>query len=73
MYHSSVTNLIHFTFTNTILCCSLLHVSGVKRPSSGGTTLAVFAREVPPEDGRLTAETCRGLQHNKVFVKVKVY
>jgi hypothetical protein len=28
---------------------------------------------VPPEDGRLTPEACRGLQHNKVFVKVKVY
>jgi hypothetical protein len=28
---------------------------------------------VPPEDGRLTPETCRGLQHNKVIVKVKVY
>jgi hypothetical protein len=26
-----------------------------------------------PEDGRLTPETCRGLRHNKVFVKVKVY
>jgi hypothetical protein len=26
---------------------------------------------VPPEDGRLTPETCRGLRH-KVFVKVKV-
>jgi hypothetical protein len=28
---------------------------------------------VPPEDGRLTPETCRGLRHNKVIVKVKVY
>jgi hypothetical protein len=28
---------------------------------------------VPPEDGRLTPETCRGLRHNKMFVKVKVY
>jgi hypothetical protein len=28
---------------------------------------------MPPEDGRLTPETRRGLQHNKVFVKVKVY
>jgi hypothetical protein len=27
---------------------------------------------VPPEDGRLTPKTCRGLRHNKVFVKVKV-
>jgi hypothetical protein len=28
---------------------------------------------VPPEDGRLTPETCRGSRHNKVIVKVKVY
>jgi hypothetical protein len=28
---------------------------------------------VPPEDGRLTPETCRRLKHNKVIVKVKVY
>jgi hypothetical protein len=28
---------------------------------------------VPPEDGRLMPETCSGLRHNKVFVKVKVY
>jgi hypothetical protein len=28
---------------------------------------------VPPGDGHLMPETCRGLQHNKVFVKVKVY
>jgi hypothetical protein len=31
-----------FTFTITLLCLDPLHVSGVKRPSSGGTTLAVF-------------------------------
>jgi hypothetical protein len=31
------------------------------------------ASVVPPEDGRLTPETCRGLRHNKVFLKVKVY
>jgi hypothetical protein len=30
------------------------------------------ASVVPPEDGRLTPETFRGLRHNKVFVKVKV-
>jgi hypothetical protein len=28
---------------------------------------------VPPEDGRLTPETCIGSRHNKVIVKVKVY
>jgi hypothetical protein len=32
-----------FTFTITLLCLNPLHVSGVKRPSSGGTTLAVFS------------------------------
>jgi hypothetical protein len=30
------------------------------------------ASVVPPEDGRLTPETCSGLRHNKVFVKLKV-
>jgi hypothetical protein len=28
------------------------------------------ASVVPPEDGRLTPEMCRGLRHNKVIVKV---
>jgi hypothetical protein len=28
---------------------------------------------VPPGDGRLMPETCRGSRHNKVIVKVKVY
>jgi hypothetical protein len=27
----------------------------------------------PPDDGRLTPETCRGLRHNKVIVKGNVY
>jgi hypothetical protein len=31
------------------------------------------ASVVPPEDGRLTPETRRGLRQNKVIVKVKVY
>jgi hypothetical protein len=31
------------------------------------------ASVVPPEDESLTPETCRGLRHNKVIVKVKVY
>jgi hypothetical protein len=31
------------------------------------------ASVVPPEDGRLTPETCRGSRHNKVIVKVNVY
>jgi hypothetical protein len=50
------------------LCLDPLHISGFKRPSSGGTILAV-----PPEDGRLTPEKCRGSRQNKVIVKVKVY
>jgi hypothetical protein len=38
MYHNNVTNKIlvyTFTITNTLLCRNSLHVSGVKRPSSG--------------------------------------
>jgi hypothetical protein len=31
------------------------------------------ASVVPPEDGRLTPETCKGVRHKNVFVKVKVY
>src|SRR5215468_3409247 len=30
------------------------------------------ASVVPPEDGRLTPETCRGLRHNKVIVTMNV-
>jgi hypothetical protein len=49
MYHNKATNLIHFHFhfhyhKQFIVSYSStsLHVSGVKRPSSGGTALAVF-------------------------------
>jgi hypothetical protein len=31
------------------------------------------ASVVPPEDGRLTPETCKGLRHNNVIMKVKIY
>jgi hypothetical protein len=31
------------------------------------------ASVVPPEDGRLKPETCTGLRHNKVILKVKAY
>jgi hypothetical protein len=31
------------------------------------------ASVVPPEDESLTPETCRGLRHNKEFMKVKAY
>jgi hypothetical protein len=93
-HHNNVTNLIHFHFHNPLLGLNPLHISGVKRPSSGGTTLAVFgvscvhfqllahnlqqansynctqltpkpAGVMPPETGRLTPETCRGLKQNK--------
>jgi hypothetical protein len=53
------------------LCLDPLHVSGVKRPSSGGTTLAVFG--VSCVHKCLMPKTCRGSKHNKVIVKVKVY
>jgi hypothetical protein len=42
-YHNNVTNLIYVHFTITILCLNPLHVSVVKRPSSGDITLAVLA------------------------------
>jgi hypothetical protein len=35
--------------------------------------LVYWASVVPPEDGRLTTEACRGLRHNKVILKVKMY
>jgi hypothetical protein len=72
-------------YHNNLMCRNPLHVSGVKRPSSGGTTHHNFqpansekrtqltpktASVVPPEDGRLITETCTGLRQNKVFVKV---
>jgi hypothetical protein len=41
-YHNNVTNLIHFHFHNHFIVSYPLHVSGVERPSSGGTILAVF-------------------------------
>jgi hypothetical protein len=53
----------------------------VSRPTTCNQPTATIARNshkktasvVPPEDGRLTPETCGGLRHNKVIVKVKVY
>jgi hypothetical protein len=42
MYHNNVINLIHFHFHNHFIVAYPLHVSGVKRPSSGGTTPTVF-------------------------------
>jgi hypothetical protein len=45
------------------------HSTAVAHPELTPKTSSV----VPPEDGRLMPETCRGLRHNEVFVKVKVY
>jgi hypothetical protein len=42
MYHNNITNLIHFHFHKHFIVSYPVHVSGVKCPSSGGTTLAVF-------------------------------
>jgi hypothetical protein len=42
MYHNNLTNLVHFHFHKHFIVCNPLYVSGVKGPSSGGTTLAVF-------------------------------
>jgi hypothetical protein len=50
---------LHLHFLYVILLCTQL------TPKT--------ASVVSPEDGRLTAKTCRGLRHNKVIVKVKVY
>jgi hypothetical protein len=44
-----------------------------QQPKVHATHTKKTASVMPPEDGRLTPETCRGLRHNKVFVKVKVY
>jgi hypothetical protein len=56
-FHNNVTNLIDCHFNN--------HKFTQLTPKT--------ASVVPPEDGRLTPETCRGLRHNKVIAKVKVY
>jgi hypothetical protein len=44
-----------------------------QQPPLHATYTKKTASVVPPEDGRLTPKTCRGLRHNKVIVKVKVY
>jgi hypothetical protein len=60
VYHKNVTNLHTFNLqpANSYNCTQLT-------PKT--------ASLVPPEDGRLMPETFRGLRHNKVIVKVKVY
>jgi hypothetical protein len=73
MYHNNVTNLIHFHFHNhfivlfCLLCYQKLLVLCLLKLKTPKTASAE-----PPEDGRLTPATCRGLRH-KVIVKVEVY
>jgi hypothetical protein len=75
MYHNNVTNLKSYTFTFTItitlLCRNPLHVSGVKRPSSGGTTLAVFWWELRALLAASSHEFVLGIKKPKIFWSVK--
>jgi hypothetical protein len=62
------------TFLHFILQCIFNSTHDFSANSYNCTQLTPkTASVVPPEDGRLTSETCRGLRHNKVFVIVKVY
>jgi hypothetical protein len=60
MYHNNLTNL---------WVDNLQPANSYKRTQLTPKTASVL----PPEDESLTPETCRGLRHNKVIVKVKVY
>jgi hypothetical protein len=66
MYHNNVTNLIHFHFHKHFMTHNLQPANSYKCTQLTPKVASV----VPPEDGRVTPETCRGLRHNKVFVKV---
>jgi hypothetical protein len=55
-----------------VVSSDVLHENHVTRHNCTQLTPKT-ASVVPPEDGRLTPETCGGLRHNKVIVKVKVY
>jgi hypothetical protein len=77
MYHNNVTNLIHFHFHNHFIV-SWSSTCFVPQPAAAKSYSARNSHQktasvVPPEDGRLTPETCIGSRHNKVIVKVKVY
>jgi hypothetical protein len=58
------------------LCCALGHIHvcflryALRMPMQ---LTPKTASVLPPEDGRLTPETSRGIRHNKAIVKVKVY
>jgi hypothetical protein len=71
MYHNNVTNLIHFHLAGCKLWANLQPDNSYKCTQLSPKTASV----VPPEDGRLTPDTRRGLRHYKVIVivKVKVY
>jgi hypothetical protein len=60
MYYNNVTNVMCSHFHNHIIALYCTQLT----PKTASVVL---------KDGRLTPETCRGLRHNKVIVKVKVY
>jgi hypothetical protein len=70
MYHNNVNNLIHFTFIITLFCLNPLHVPGVKRPSSGGTTLQFLVWVACTCSCWLVA-SCR-LTHNLQLYKLNI-
>jgi hypothetical protein len=54
---------------------SSVHLATCNQPNSYKCTQLTpkTASVVPPDDERLTPETCRGLRHNKVFVCIDDY
>jgi hypothetical protein len=58
-YHNNVTNLIHFHFHNHFIVCSTHNLQPANSYNCTQLTPKT-ASVVPPEDGRLTPETCRG-------------
>src|SRR5215475_9980227 len=77
MYHNNVTNLIHFSLSQSLYCVLILYMFRASIFRRHYTSSFWFSRNsaknatlVPSEDGSLTPETCRGLRHNKVIVKV---
>jgi hypothetical protein len=71
-YHNNVTNLIHFHYWRVESCGSTHNLQPANSYRCTQLTPKT-ASVVPPEDGRLPPETCGGLKHNKVLVKVEVY
>jgi hypothetical protein len=54
--------------TNTLCTPTTFNQPTAKSARNWHQKLLKAASVVPPEDGRLTPETCRGLRYNKVFV-----